>query len=73
MSETTPSPAGLPGTSSASSDSPRPDPAKTPDAPATQAAAHNVADDGASPVTAASEPGAPGAAGAVGDGAAAAL
>ncbi|OXI34101.1 gamma-glutamyl-gamma-aminobutyrate hydrolase [Burkholderia sp. AU16741] len=71
MSENTPSPAGLPGTSSASSDSPRPDPAKTPDAPATQAAAEHVADDGASPVTAASEPGAPGAAGAVGDDAAA--
>ncbi|WP_027813415.1 gamma-glutamyl-gamma-aminobutyrate hydrolase family protein [Burkholderia cenocepacia] len=70
MSENTPSSAGLPGTSSASSDSPRPDPAKTPDAPAPQAAAQNVADDGASPVTAASEPGAPGAAGAVGDGAA---
>ncbi|MEC4773815.1 type 1 glutamine amidotransferase [Burkholderia cenocepacia] len=71
MSENTPSSAGLPGTSSASSDSPpRPDPAKTPDAPAPQAAAQNVADDGASPVTGASEPGAPGAAGAVGDGAA---
>lgn len=70
MSENTPSSAGLSGTSSASSDSPRPDPAKTPNAPAPQAAAQNVADDGASPVTAASEPGAPGAAGAVGDGAA---
>ncbi|MDR5671513.1 gamma-glutamyl-gamma-aminobutyrate hydrolase, partial [Burkholderia cenocepacia] len=67
MSENTPSPAGLPGTFSASSDSPRPDPAKTHDA---QAAVQNAADDGASPVTAASEPGAPGAAGAIGDGAA---
>ncbi|OXI89813.1 gamma-glutamyl-gamma-aminobutyrate hydrolase [Burkholderia sp. AU31652] len=72
MSENTPSPAGLPGTSSVSSDSPRTDPAKAPDAPATQAAAQNVAADGASPVTAASEPGAPGATGAAIDGAAAA-
>ncbi|BAX60126.1 gamma-glutamyl-gamma-aminobutyrate hydrolase family protein [Burkholderia stabilis] len=75
MSENTLSPAGLPGTPSVSSDSPRPDPAKTPDAPAPQAAAQNVAVDGASPVTAASEPGAPGAtdaSGAAGDGAAAA-
>ncbi|OXI24093.1 gamma-glutamyl-gamma-aminobutyrate hydrolase family protein [Burkholderia sp. AU15512] len=72
MSENTPSPAGLPGTSSVSSDSPRTDPAKAPDAPATQAAARNVAADGASPVTAASEPGAPGATGAAIDGAAAA-
>ncbi|VWD44553.1 gamma-glutamyl-gamma-aminobutyrate hydrolase family protein [Burkholderia contaminans] len=62
MSENTPSPAGLPGNASVSSDSPRPDPAKAPDAPAAQAAAQNVAADGASPVTAASEPGAPGAA-----------
>ncbi|MBE2970892.1 gamma-glutamyl-gamma-aminobutyrate hydrolase, partial [Burkholderia cepacia] len=62
MSENTPSPAGLPGTSSVSSDFPRTDPAKAPDAPAAQAAAaQNVAADGASPVTAASEPGAPGA------------
>ncbi|WP_175951647.1 type 1 glutamine amidotransferase [Burkholderia sp. BCC0405] len=67
MSENTPSPAGLPGTSSVSSDSPRPDPAKAPDAPAAQAAAQNVAADGASPVTAAS-----GATGAAVDGAAAA-
>ncbi|MDN7440553.1 type 1 glutamine amidotransferase [Burkholderia cepacia] len=73
MSENTPSPAGLPGTSSVSSDSPRTDPAKAPDAPAAQAAAaQNVAADGASPVTAASEPGAPGATGAAVDGAAAA-
>ncbi|MBN3779781.1 peptidase C26 [Burkholderia lata] len=72
MSENTPSPAGLPGTSSVSSDSPRPAPAKVPDAPAAQAAAQNVAADGASPVTAASEPGAPGATGAAIDGAAAA-
>ncbi|MCA8152463.1 type 1 glutamine amidotransferase [Burkholderia contaminans] len=72
MSENTPSPAGLPGTSSVSSDSPRSDPAKAPDAPATQVAAQNVAADGASPVTAASEPGAPGATGAAIDGAAAA-
>ena len=62
MSENTPSPAGLPGNASVSSDSPRPDLAKAPDAPAAQAAAQNVAADGASPVTAASEPGAPGAA-----------
>ncbi|AOJ37317.1 glutamine amidotransferase [Burkholderia lata] len=62
MSENTPSPAGLPGNASVSSDSPRPDPAKAPDAPAAQAAAQNVAADGASPVTAASEPGATGAA-----------
>ncbi|OXI87964.1 gamma-glutamyl-gamma-aminobutyrate hydrolase [Burkholderia sp. AU33423] len=62
MSENTPSPAGLPGNASVSSDSPRPNPAKAPDAPAAQAAARNVAADGASPVTAASEPGAPGAA-----------
>ncbi|BBA41453.1 MULTISPECIES: gamma-glutamyl-gamma-aminobutyrate hydrolase family protein [Burkholderia] len=73
MSENTPSPAGLPGTSSVSSDSPRSDPAKAPDAPAAQAAAQNVAADGASPVTAASEPGAPGATGAAIDGAAAAV
>ncbi|VWD32546.1 peptidase C26 [Burkholderia contaminans] len=72
MSENTPSPAGLPGTSSVSSDSPRSDPAKAPDAPATQVAAQNVAADGASPVTAASEPGARGATGAAIDGAAAA-
>ncbi|KVV51191.1 glutamine amidotransferase [Burkholderia cepacia] len=73
MSENTPSPAGLPGTSTVSSDSPRTDPAKAPDAPAAQAAAaQNVAADGASPVTAASEPGAPGATGAAVDGAAAA-
>ncbi|KWO03635.1 glutamine amidotransferase [Burkholderia cepacia] len=73
MSENTPSPAGLPGTSSVSSDSPRTDPANAPDAPAAQAAAaQNVAADGASPVTAASEPGAPGATGAAVDGAAAA-
>ncbi|MBZ5795456.1 type 1 glutamine amidotransferase [Burkholderia contaminans] len=72
MSENTPSPAGLPGTSSVSSDSPRTDPAKAPDAPAAQAAAQNVAADGASPVTAGSEPGAPGAAGAAVNGAAAA-
>ncbi|VWD58395.1 peptidase C26 [Burkholderia lata] len=72
MSENTPSPAGLPGTSSVSSDSPRHAPAKVPDAPAAQAAAQNVAADGASPVTAASEPGAPGATGAAIDGAAAA-
>lgn len=70
MSENTPPSAGLPGTSSASSDSLRPHSAKTPDVPAEQAAAtHDVADDGASPVTAASEPGAPGAAGAPADGA----
>ncbi|WP_412526511.1 gamma-glutamyl-gamma-aminobutyrate hydrolase family protein [Burkholderia lata] len=62
MSENTPSPAGLPGNASVSSDSLRPNPAKAPDAPAAQAAAQNVAADGASPVTAASEPGAPGAA-----------
>ncbi|WP_175967089.1 gamma-glutamyl-gamma-aminobutyrate hydrolase family protein [Burkholderia sp. BCC0322] len=66
MSENTPSPAGLPGTSSVSSDSPRTDSAKAPDAPAAQAAAQNVAADGASPVTAAS-----GATGAAVDGAAA--
>ncbi|WP_175840950.1 gamma-glutamyl-gamma-aminobutyrate hydrolase family protein [Burkholderia contaminans] len=72
MSENTPSPAGLPGTSSVSSDFPRSDPAKAPDAPATQVAAQNVAADGASPVTAASEPGAPGGTGAAIDGAAAA-
>ncbi|MGI2234097.1 gamma-glutamyl-gamma-aminobutyrate hydrolase, partial [Burkholderia vietnamiensis] len=61
MSETTPSPAGLPGTFSASPDSRRSEPpraADVPAAPAAQAAAaHDVADDGASPVTAASEPG----------------
>ncbi|VWC26765.1 peptidase C26 [Burkholderia lata] len=72
MSENTPSPAGLPGTSSVSSDSPRTDPAKAPDVPAAQAAAQKVAADGASPVTAASEPGAPGATGAAIDGVAAA-
>ncbi|MBF5013243.1 gamma-glutamyl-gamma-aminobutyrate hydrolase family protein [Burkholderia pseudomultivorans] len=74
MSENTPSLAGLPGTSSASSDSPRPAPAHAPDASATSsAAAQNVAADGASPVTAASEPGAPGATvAAAGEGAAAA-
>ncbi|WP_423391777.1 gamma-glutamyl-gamma-aminobutyrate hydrolase family protein [Burkholderia sp. LMG 21824] len=66
MSENTPSPAGLPGTSSVSSDSPRTDPAKAPDAPAAPAAAQTVAADGASPVTAA-----PGATGAAVDGAAA--
>ncbi|MCA8272194.1 type 1 glutamine amidotransferase [Burkholderia sp. AU30280] len=71
MSENTPSPAGLPGTSSVSSDSPRTDPAKAPDAPAAQAAAQNVAADGASSVTAASGPGASGATGAAVDGAAA--
>ena len=68
MSENTPPPAGLPGTPSAFSDSPRSDPAKTPDVPAAHAAAQNVAADGASPVTAASEPGAPGATGATADG-----
>ncbi|KWF71635.1 gamma-glutamyl-gamma-aminobutyrate hydrolase family protein [Burkholderia pseudomultivorans] len=74
MSENTPSLAGLPGTSSASSDSPRPAPAHAPDASVTSSAAvQNVAADGASPVTAASEPGAPGAtAAAAGEGAAAA-
>ncbi|KWF06700.1 gamma-glutamyl-gamma-aminobutyrate hydrolase family protein [Burkholderia pseudomultivorans] len=74
MSENTPSLAGLPGTSSAPSDSPRPAPAHAPDASVTSsAAAQNVAADGASPVTAASEPGAPGAAAAAaGEGAAAA-
>ncbi|MFP3479573.1 MULTISPECIES: gamma-glutamyl-gamma-aminobutyrate hydrolase family protein [Burkholderia] len=66
MSETTPSPAGLTGTPSASSRSPRSDPAHAPEVPATQpsgaqaAAAEDVAADGASPVTAASEPGAAG-------------
>ncbi|WP_334068961.1 type 1 glutamine amidotransferase [Burkholderia cepacia] len=69
MSENTPSPAGLPGTSSVSSDSPRTDPAKAPDAPAAQAAAQIVAADGASSATAASEPGAPGATGTAIDGA----
>ncbi|WP_334043981.1 type 1 glutamine amidotransferase [Burkholderia ambifaria] len=66
MSETTPSPAGLTGTPSASSRSSRSDPAHAPEVPATQpsvaqaAAAEDVAADGASPVTAASEPGAAG-------------
>ncbi|WP_261540824.1 gamma-glutamyl-gamma-aminobutyrate hydrolase family protein [Burkholderia multivorans] len=65
MSENTPSPAGLPGTSSASSDSPRSTPAKATDMSDTSAAqaaaaAQDVADDGASPVTTATEPGAPG-------------
>ncbi|HEM7849198.1 type 1 glutamine amidotransferase [Burkholderia multivorans] len=65
MSENTPSPAGLPGTSSVSSDSPRSTPAKATDMSDTSAAqaaaaAQDVADDGASPVTTATEPGAPG-------------
>ncbi|PRF55389.1 gamma-glutamyl-gamma-aminobutyrate hydrolase [Burkholderia multivorans] len=68
MSENTPSPAGLPGTSSASSDSPRSTPAKATDMSDTSAAqaaaaAQDVADDGASPVTTATEPGAPGSSG----------
>ncbi|OXH84795.1 hypothetical protein CA830_30700, partial [Burkholderia multivorans] len=62
MSENTPSPAGLPGTSSASSDSPRSTPVKATDMSDTSAAqaaaaAQDVADDGASPVTTATEPG----------------
>ncbi|AYY96649.1 gamma-glutamyl-gamma-aminobutyrate hydrolase [Burkholderia multivorans] len=65
MSENTPSPAGLPGTSSVSSDSPRSAPTKATDMSDTSAAqaaaaAQDVADDGASPVTTATEPGAPG-------------
>ncbi|MBU9679530.1 type 1 glutamine amidotransferase [Burkholderia multivorans] len=65
MSENTPSPAGLPGTSSVSSDSPRSTPPKATDMSDTSAAqaaaaAQDVADDGASPVTTATEPGAPG-------------
>ncbi|MBJ9940619.1 type 1 glutamine amidotransferase [Burkholderia multivorans] len=65
MSENTPSPAGLPGTSSVSSDSPRSAPPKATDMSDTSAAqaaaaAQDVADDGASPVTTATEPGAPG-------------
>ncbi|MDN7969517.1 type 1 glutamine amidotransferase [Burkholderia multivorans] len=65
MSENTPSPAGLPGTSSVSSDSPRSAPTKATDMSDTSAAqaaaaAQDVADDGASPVTTATEPGAAG-------------
>ncbi|MBN3793269.1 gamma-glutamyl-gamma-aminobutyrate hydrolase, partial [Burkholderia sp. Ac-20353] len=70
MSENTPSVAGSAGTSSSSFDSTRPNSAHpvsggTPASPPAQAsAARGVADDvagaGASPVTGASEPGAPG-------------